>query len=143
MELFLPSLVFLLAGAAIAFFVLPTIAPVMLVGGSAAVLAGALYLHYSRFGRMEYEQATWQNNLRAYSSWIILGAVLLAAYGFYAMSAGGAPPPPVNMGSTGGPFDFGGSSTNTTSTGLPIMMGGGFGRVFKHAASRISEIMKN
>ena len=138
MELFLPSLVFLLAGAAIAFFVLPTIAPVMLVGGSAAVLAGALYLHYSRFGRMEYEQATWQNNLRAYSSWIILGAVLLAAYGFYAMSAGGAPPPPVATSA----FDFGGSS-NTTSTGLPIMTGGGFGRVFKHAASRISEIMKN
>ena len=134
MELFLPSLVFLLAGAAIAFFVLPSIAPVMLVGGSAVVLAGALYLHYSRFGRMEYEQATWQNNLRAYSSWIILGAVLLAAYGFYAMSAGGAPPPPVGM-------DFGGS--NTTSTGLPIMTGGGFGRVFKHAASRISEIINN
>ena len=136
MELFLPSLVFLLAGAAIAFFVLPTIAPVMLVGGSAAVLAGALYLHYSRFGRMEYEQATWQNNLRAYSSWIILGAVLLAAYGFYAMSAGGAPPPPVGM-------DFGLGGSNTTSTGLPIMTGGGFGRVFKHAASRLSEIMNH
>lgn len=137
MELFLPSLAFLLAGAAIAFFVLPTIAPVMLVGGSAAVLAGALYLHYSRFGRMEYEQATWQNNLRAYSSWIILGAVLLAAYGFYAMSAGGAPPPPVSA------FDFGSGSSNTTSTGLPIMTGGGFGRVFKHAASRLSEIMNH
>ena len=134
MELFLPSLVFLLAGAAIAFFVLPTIAPVMLVGGSAAVLAGALYLHYSRFGRMEYEQATWQNNLRAYSSWIILAAVLLAAYGFYAMSAGGAPPPPVSTGI----FDMGG---NTTSTGLPIMTGGGFSRVFKHAATRISDLL--
>ncbi len=135
MELFLPSLVFLLAGAAIAFFVLPTIAPVMLVGGSAAVLAGALYLHYSRFGRMEYEQATWQNNLRAYSSWIILAAVLLAAYGFYAMSAGGAPPPPV----TTNVFDMGGNTT--TSTGLPIMMGGGFSRVFKHAATRISDLL--
>jgi len=135
MELFLPSLVFLLAGAAIAFFVLPTIAPVMLVGGSAAVLAGALYLHYSRFGRMEYEQATWQNNLRAYSSWIILAAVLLAAYGFYAMSAGGAPPPPVAT----NVFDVGGNTT--TSTGLPIMMGGGFGRVFKHAATRISDLL--
>lgn len=129
MELFLPSLVFLLAGAAIAFFVLPTIAPVMLVGGSAAVLAGALYLHYSRFGRMEYEQATWQNNLRAYSSWIILAAVLLTAYGFYAMSAGGAPPPT-------SVFDMG-----TTSTGLPNMTGGGFGRVFKHAAMRISDLL--
>jgi hypothetical protein len=137
MELFLPSLVFLLAGAAIAFFVLPTIAPVMLVGGSAAVLAGALYLHYSRFGRMEYEQATWQNNLRAYSSWIILAAVLLAAYGFYAMSAGGAPPPPV----TTSVFDFGSGGNTTTSTGLPIMMGGGFGRVFKHAATRISDLL--
>jgi hypothetical protein len=130
MELFLPSLVFLLAGAAIAFFVLPTIAPVMLIGGSAAVLAGALYLHYSRFGRMEYEQATWQNNLRTYSSWIILAAVLLAAYGFYAMSAGGAPPPPVSV------FDM-----ETTSTGLPSMTRGGYGRVFKHAAMRISALL--
>ena len=120
MELFLPSLVFLLVGAAIAFFVLPTIAPVMLIGGSAAVLAGVLYLHYSRFGRMEYEQATWYNSLRAYSSWIILAVVLLMAYSFYTMSPSPAP----------APFS------------IPTMSGGGIAGVLNNAVSRISELAR-
>ena len=70
MELFVPSLVFLLVGVAIAYFVLPSIAPTLLIAGSAVVLLGALYLHYSRFGAMEYEASTWQYNLKRYSNWV-------------------------------------------------------------------------
>jgi hypothetical protein len=88
MELVVPSLVALLVGIAIAFFILPRLAPTLLITGSVIVLGAALYLHYSRFGRMEYEQATWQYNLKQYGSWIMVGAVLLGAYGFYAMNTG-------------------------------------------------------
>jgi hypothetical protein len=128
MELFMPSLVALLAAVAIAFFLIPSVAPTMLVAGSAVVLAGALYLHYSRFGRMEYEQATWQYNLRRYSSWIMLAAVLLGAYGFYTLSgmAGSgieAAPAPVES-------SFGGLS------------GGGFARVGETVATRIAALAR-
>lgn len=110
MELFIPSLVVLLLGVAIAFFLLPRLAPTILIGGSAAVLALALYLHYSRFGRMEYQQSTWQYNLKQFSGWIMFAAVLLGAYGFYAINAGSAPAgggepmPPLALPQAGGGF---------------------------------------
>ena len=129
MELFMPSLVALLAAVAIAFFLVPSVAPTMLVAGSAVVLAGALYLHYSRFGRVEYEQATWQYNLRRYSSWIMLAAVLLGAYGFYTfsgMEGSGieAAPAPVEAGGFGG------------------LSGGGFVRVGETVAARLTALAR-
>lgn len=142
MELFVPSLVFLLAGVAIAFFVIPTIAPVMLITGSVIVLLGALYLHYSRFGVMEYERATWQYNLRKYANWVIAGAILLGAYGFYAMnqtgndaSAMASLPNPVAS------IVASNSSPALPNLTMP-MSGGGLGAVFKTASSRIGELMR-
>jgi hypothetical protein len=128
MELFVPSLVLLLAAVAVAFFLIPAVAPTMLVAGSAVVLVGALYLHYSRFGRMEYEQATWQYNLRRYSSWIMLAAVLLGAYGFYTLSGMGGggfvEPPPSPVGAFGG------------------MTGGGFARVAETVGARLADLAR-
>jgi hypothetical protein len=116
-----------LASVAIAFFVIPSVAPTMLIAGSVIVLGGALYLHYSRFGRMEYEQATWQYNLRKYSSWIMLAAVLLGAYGFYTLSgmagSGIEAPPPVETPSFS-------------------MSGGGFARVAETVMTRLKALAR-
>ncbi len=141
MELFVPSLVFLLAGVAIAYFVIPTLAPTLLIAGSAVVLAGALYLHYSRFGALEYEASTWQYNLKKYANWVILAAVLLGAYGFYTLNTGGASsavlPAPVASAVTN---NF--SSPALPPLTTPNMIGGGLNSVLKTASSRLGELMR-
>lgn len=127
MELFIPSLVLLLLGVAICFFVLPTIAPAVLIVGCSVVLVFALYYHYTRFGVMEYERSTWQYNLRKYGNWVILAAVLLGAYGYYAMNNNNnsftqaAPMPALSM---------------------PTMSGGGLEGVFRTSSARIGELMR-
>lgn len=127
MELFVPSLAFLLVGVAIAYFVIPTIAPAVLIGGSIAVLIGALYMHYSRFGRMEYEQSTWQYNLKRYASYVIIGAILLGAYGFYALNQFG---------------DASVASPALPELSAPQMMGGGMQSVLKTVNARLYELMR-
>jgi hypothetical protein len=140
MELFVPSLVFLLVGVAIAYFVIPTLAPTLLIAGSAVVLAAALYLHYSRFGALEYEASTWQYNLKKYANWVILAAILLGAYGFYTMNAGTASavlPAPM---ATAVSNNF--SSPALPALATPPMIGGGMSAVFKTASSRLGELMR-
>ena len=131
MELLIPSLGIVLLAVAIAFFVLPQLAPAILVTGSAITLVVAMYLHWSKFGTMEYERATWQFNLRKYSSYVMIGAIMLAAYGFYAMN------------STNG----GDSIMSSVSTpALPAMsmptIGGGMDGVMRTAVSRVNELIK-
>lgn len=126
MELFIPSLLFLLVGVAIAYFIIPTIAPTMLISGSVIVLIAALYIHYSRFGVMEYERATWQHNLKKYANWVVVAAILLGAYGFYAMNQ---------------------TSSFATSPALPeitmpTMSGGGYNALLKSASSRVNELLR-
>ena len=118
-------LVFLLAAVAISFFVLPNLAPTVMIGVGIVLLAVAAYKHWTTFGVAEYERATWQYNLRQYGSYVLMGAVLLGAYGFYAMNQ-----------SSGGPLFAGQEST------LPVLAGGGFGSVMKTATSRIQELMR-
>jgi len=86
MELLIPSLAFILLAVAIAFLVLPTFAPMILVSGSAVMLVIAMYLHVHKFGAMEYRASTWQDNLRKYTSYVLVAAILMGAYGFYAMN---------------------------------------------------------
>ena len=126
MELLIPSLAFVLAAVAIAFFVMPKSAPVTLVTGSAIVLALALYEHIKKFGVSEYERATWTKNARQYGGWIILIVILLGAYGFYAMN---------NTGS--------GVSTPALPPVSTPQLGGDFGDVAKTATSRIRELMRH
>lgn len=119
----IPSLVLILLAVAVSFFVLPNFAPTVLVSGSVVVLMIAFYIHWSQFGVMEYERSTWQYNLRKYSSYVVIGAILLGAYGFYAMNQIGEsvqPMPPISV----------------------PTIGGGFGTVMKTASSRIHELMR-
>jgi len=126
MELLIPSLAFVLAAVAIAFFVMPRFAPATLVVGSAVVLALALYEHIKKFGVSEYERATWLKNGRQYGGWILLVVILLGAYGFYAMN---------NTGS--------GVGTPALPPVSTPQLGGDFGDVAKTATSRIRELMRH
>lgn len=137
MQLLIPSLIALLIGVAISFFVLPNIAPVMLVSGGAVALLGALYVHWSKFGTMEYERATWQYNLRKYSSYVMIAGILLGAYGFYAMNQAGSSYESVIPSVI---------TSNVTSPALPSLtmpaMGGGMGSVIKTVSSRINDLVR-
>lgn len=128
MQLLFPSLILLLAAVAIAFFILPRVAPMVLVIGSGITFAIALYFHWSKFGVSEYDRATWQNNLKQYGSLLLMAIILLAAYGFYAMNQGAA-----------------GEALATPA--LPALMapatGGGLGSLMKSVSSRISHLVKH
>lgn len=141
MELVVPSLVALLVGIAITFFVLPRMAPTILIAGSVVVLGAALYLHYSRFGRMEYDQSTWQYNLKQFGSWIMVGAVLIGAYGFYAMNSGqfaGITPAALS------PVSNTATSVTPAMPNLTMpMTGGGFNVVARTAMGRINALMRH
>lgn len=123
MEILIPSLAMLLAAVAVGFFIIPKFAPGILIGASALVLALAVYMHVGRFGVMEYERATWQNNLKAYSSYVLIAIILIATYGFFAM--------------------------NQNSSFIPSMpalttpkIGGGFDDVINTAVSRVNQLMR-
>jgi len=138
MELFIPSfaafLILLLVGI-LAFLILPKFAPLILVSGSGAVLAMALYIHWSRFGREEYERSTWQNNLKQYGGFIVIGAILLMAYGFYALNQGPSSVVPASL------------SDAVASVALPPVaapaVGGGFQTVARTASSRLRELFRS
>ena len=119
MELLIPGLALLLLGVAIAFFVVPKIAPAMLMTGSAVAIAVALYLHSVKFGNEEYNRSTWQNNLKLYGRWLFLLAIIFGIYMYFAMSSGGSMP----------------------SLSMP-KVGGGLDSVIDTASSRINELLK-
>lgn len=136
MERLIPGLALLLAAGAIAFFVMPAMAPTVLIGCSTVVLAIALYFHYSQFGVMEYERSTWQYNLRKYSSYVMFGVIILAAYGFYAM----------NQSSYASGSSSGGIMSSIASPSMPALsapiIGGSLSAMGRTAASRIQELMR-
>lgn len=158
MQLLFPSLVLLLASVAIAFFVFPRVAPLVLVIGSAMTFLLALYMHRSQFGVSEYERSTWQNNLKKYSSLILMAIVLLAAYGFYAMNQGGsaaanaaAPAAAAVVAANAAPaaaaaaaaVPAAAAATAATATAPAAAAGGGFKAVFRTVSHRLKSLFKN
>lgn len=125
MELFIPSLAALLAAIAVVFLVLPTFGTSALITGSIIMMGLAAYVHYNKFGVMEYERETWTNELRKYTSYIIMLLVLAGAYGFYAMNSSAS-----------------GMSTPSLPPVAVPTMGGGVQAMLKTATSRINELVK-
>jgi uncharacterized membrane protein len=121
MEFLIPSLAMLLAAVAIVFFVYPRVAMPILIGASGFMLAVAVYMHWKQFRVMEYERSTWQNNLRDFAPFVMIGVILLGAYGFYMVNADMNKSPPL------------------ISTPL---IGGGFDDVIGTAVSRINQLMR-
>jgi len=89
----------------------------------------ALYIHWSQFGLSEYERATWQNNLKQYSSLLLMAVVLLAAYGFYVL----------NQGSSSAAASF----PVLEATEAAPTTGGGLKTVLKTVTSRLSQLFKH
>lgn len=94
-----------LVGAA--FFLVPTIAPFILVIISSILLVGVGYLHYKQFGVSEYERNTWTDKLRDQSPYLLFGIVLVIAVVVYYISSF---------------TQFGQSSNSSQSVGLPLQM---------------------
>jgi O-antigen/teichoic acid export membrane protein len=74
-----------LVGAA--FFLVPKIAPFVLVVISTFLLVIVGYLHYKQFGVSEYERNTWTDKLRDQSPYILFGGILLIAAIVYYLSS--------------------------------------------------------
>jgi len=87
---------FLLIIAAIAailtYAILPRIPVVLLASASAIALAGGVWWHLTQFS-WEYRTSTWQEQLRNYAGFVMVFAVIVMAYGFYAVFATSAMAP--------------------------------------------------
>jgi hypothetical protein len=77
MELFLPSIALLLVASLIVFLVLPRIGAPILAVLSLTLLIFGVYNHYYLF-YSEYRFSTWQERLKFYGPFIIIGALILA-----------------------------------------------------------------
>ena len=74
-----------LVGAA--FFLVPKIAPFILVIISSILLVAVGYLHYKQFGVSEYERNTWTDKLRDQGPYILFGGILVIAVIVYYVSS--------------------------------------------------------
>lgn len=81
MELFLPSIAALLIAALIVFLVLPRLGAPVLAVLSLVLLAYAVNNHIQLFSS-EYRYSTWQEQLKGYSSFIVVGVLILLSLGF-------------------------------------------------------------
>jgi len=77
MELFLPGFATLLIAALIVFLVLPRLGAPILAALSVALLAYGVYNHAQLFG-YEYRYSTWQDVLKGYASFVLIGVMILA-----------------------------------------------------------------
>lgn len=126
----MPSLIALLLAVAVAYFVIPQMAPNVLIIVSAVILAWAVYSHASRFGVTEYERATWIYKIREYSGILMFGVILFIGYGFFFMKS--------QSGS--------GNSSILPGPSMPALslptVGGGFDTIARTVRSRIGELVR-
>jgi len=127
MELVIPSLFALLIGALIAFYALPQLAAPILIGASVVTLLIAEWVHWNQFRSSEYNASTWQYNMLQYRGYIMFAAILLGAYGFYAMNSAPAAAPAL---------------PEMPPLTAPVI-GGGFPAMMKTASSRMKELMRH
>ncbi len=81
MEFFLPGLAALLIAALIVFLVLPRLGAPVLAALSLALLIYGVYNHYYLFSS-EWRYSTWQERLKFYAPFLIIGALVLAVLGY-------------------------------------------------------------
>ena len=94
MQLFFPSVLIVLLAFLIIFLVMPKFSPLVIVSISAVLLVAGTYNHFVTFWN-EYQQSTWQNNLKIFAPGIFIAALLV--YIFVVISSlftGGSVPVP-------------------------------------------------
>jgi predicted PurR-regulated permease PerM len=97
MEFFLPSLLVILVGTLIAFFIIPKFSPLILAILSVALLAFGVYHHYRLF-QHEYAYSTWLDQLKPYAGMVMIGLIVLISIFYFIglFSTGKASPPAIN-----------------------------------------------
>ena len=125
----MPSLVMLLLGVAVAYFLVPKMAPNVLMLVGSVLLVWAVYNHATKFGITEYERATWYYKIHQYTGFVVFGVILLIGYFLFFMKSQSG-------------------SGNTILSGSPMpnltmpTVGGGFGMIARTVSSRIGELMR-
>jgi len=76
MELFLPSILVIIFAALVIMILIPNFSPLIIVILSAVLLTASTYQHFQFFWN-EYQQSTWQTNLKIFAPGIIIAAVFL------------------------------------------------------------------
>ncbi len=117
----MPSLVAMLLAVGVAFFVIPKIAPSILMIVSSIVLVLAIFFHINRFGVTEYERAAWIYQVKEYMGLIIFAVIIVGAYGFYTINK---------------------TPETQSSFSLPAISGGSMRTVMKTVESRIGQLMR-
>jgi hypothetical protein len=91
MELFIPSLVVIVLGAIVAFFILPKVAPYTLGVMSVLLFGVGMYQHYQTFPH-EYSGGNLRDTLKDYSPFLMLLATILGLVVGVMVAFGGNPP---------------------------------------------------
>jgi len=131
--LLIPGLVAILASVGLSFFVMPMFAPAILLTGSAVLFVLALYVHWSKFGRDEYERATFWWNMKDNIYMVLIGIIIVGCIIFYAMNYTASSIPALRGGY------FGASDMPPIS--VPAF-GGGLEEIAMTAGSRIQNLFK-
>lgn len=76
MELFLPSMLVFLLVTIVVFFILPKLSPMIIAFLAAALLAFGIYHHFTIFWS-EYQQSTWQEQLKHFAPGIMIGFIII------------------------------------------------------------------
>jgi hypothetical protein len=139
MQLFIhglvPGLVLILLAVALSFFAVPMLAPAVLLGGTCTLLAIALYVHWSKFGRDEYEKSALWYNAKDYLPLIMVAVVIIGCAIFWAMNqAASTGAAPALQGGFFGP-------SNMSEISMPAF-GGSLSDIAMTAGSRIQSLFK-
>jgi len=76
MQLFFPSVFLVLIAFLIIFLIMPKMSPLVIVSISAVLLVAGTYNHFVTFWN-EYQQSTWQNNLKLFAPGIFIAVLLV------------------------------------------------------------------
>jgi hypothetical protein len=82
--LFLAAIVALLT-----YLIVPSMSIMTLMTAAAVALAIGVWWHWSQFS-IDYQRATWPEQLRSYASYVIVLVVILLSYGFYVFAWSGS-----------------------------------------------------
>jgi len=86
MNLLIPGLGLTLLLVAMSFSFAAKLAPALLLVASTILLFYAYNLHRSQFAN-DYKNSTWQNGLKSFGPLILVGVVVVLAYGYFAMTS--------------------------------------------------------
>jgi predicted PurR-regulated permease PerM len=94
MEFFIPGLFIFLIAVLISIFLAPKATPMTAAILAIAFLTYGVYDHYELFAS-EYKLSTWQEGLKIYAPFIMIGAIIMySIYGMIVFFTGGAVPVP-------------------------------------------------